>query len=200
MIQQARPAQRSSTSVRRATSPLARPCSRARAGLMARTLSQVTVFSGLGSSCSQGLLAKLPSQTLGSGRKISSKSLRRRHRRPALFGQTGRRQSPPQPAQPSTKPYRSALSPLRFVEVPAPGPPPGLSHHLAALDPLSALQVFQDHMARAHPIEGPDQRLDQAGRTIDRPRVAPGFQVVLQRDVPMAASRRLVPVQTGVDA
>src|SRR6516164_6491763 len=43
------------------------------AGLQCAALSQVSYVNGLGSSCSQPLLAKRPSQTLGSGRKASSR-------------------------------------------------------------------------------------------------------------------------------
>ena len=44
-------------------------------GLMYATLSQVTFDSGFGSSCSHPLFEKRPSQTVGSGLKISSKLL-----------------------------------------------------------------------------------------------------------------------------
>src|ERR687897_368991 len=41
-------------------------------GLMTMTLSHVTLLSGLGSSCSHGLLAKRPSCTLASALKVTS--------------------------------------------------------------------------------------------------------------------------------
>src|SRR5215472_14540704 len=45
------------------------------AGLTSAALSQVSFVNGLASSCSQPLLAKRPSQTLGSGRKAISSPL-----------------------------------------------------------------------------------------------------------------------------
>ena len=55
------------------TSPSTIPICLARAGLMSATLSQVNRVRGLGSSCSQPLLAKRPSQIVGSGRKTNSR-------------------------------------------------------------------------------------------------------------------------------
>src|SRR4029078_11060228 len=54
------------------TSPSSRLRSRASCGLIHAVVSQGTLVSGFGSSCSQPLLANRPSQTVGSGRKISS--------------------------------------------------------------------------------------------------------------------------------
>src|SRR6202007_747673 len=44
-------------------------------GLTSAALSQVSLVTGLGNSCSQPLLAKRPSYTQGSGRKMNSMSL-----------------------------------------------------------------------------------------------------------------------------
>ena len=51
------------------TSPFARPSRSAVAGATSAALSQVSLVSGRGSSCSQPLFAKRPSTTSGSGRK-----------------------------------------------------------------------------------------------------------------------------------
>jgi len=55
------------------TSSFPTPRRAAVAGDMAATLSQVTVVTGLGSSCSQPLFAKRPSWMVGSGRKVISR-------------------------------------------------------------------------------------------------------------------------------
>src|SRR5436189_5841453 len=54
-------------------SPSASLCSSARCLLTHAVGSQVSLVSGFGSSCSQPLLAKRPSQIVGSGRKMISK-------------------------------------------------------------------------------------------------------------------------------
>src|SRR3954467_12932608 len=54
-------------------SPSLRPRSFASCGLTQAVGSHVTFVSGFGSSCSQPLLAKRPSQTVGSGRKMISR-------------------------------------------------------------------------------------------------------------------------------
>src|SRR4051794_6996229 len=53
-------------------SPSLRPRSFASCGLIQAVGSHVTFVSGLGNSCSQPLLAKRPSHTVGSGRKMIS--------------------------------------------------------------------------------------------------------------------------------
>src|SRR3954452_19847244 len=55
------------------TSPSLRPCWSASDGWTHAVVSQVTLVIGLGSSCSQPLFAKRPSQTVGSGRKMISR-------------------------------------------------------------------------------------------------------------------------------
>src|SRR5215212_9080580 len=57
------------------TSPLRRPRSSASRVLIQAVGSQVTFENGLGNSCSQPLLAKRPSQIVGSGRKMISSPL-----------------------------------------------------------------------------------------------------------------------------
>ena len=59
------------------------PSRSAGAGLTSAALSQVSLVSGLGSSWSQPLLAKRPSQIVGSGRKTSSRPSRLGRRRRA---------------------------------------------------------------------------------------------------------------------
>src|SRR5687768_10920456 len=54
------------------TSPLRTPRSSARCGLTHAVVSQVNFVNGFGSSCSQPLFARLPSQIVGSGRKMIS--------------------------------------------------------------------------------------------------------------------------------
>ena len=54
------------------TSPRSRPRVSASLGLIQAAVSHVSFVSGFGASCSQPLLAKRPSQTVGSGRKTSS--------------------------------------------------------------------------------------------------------------------------------
>src|SRR6476619_3118326 len=54
-------------------SPSRSLCWLASAGCIQAELSQVILVSGLGSSCSQPLFAKRPSQTFGSGRKMISR-------------------------------------------------------------------------------------------------------------------------------
>src|SRR5687767_8686701 len=54
------------------TSPLRTPRSSARRGLTHAVVSQVNFVNGFGSSCSQPLFARLPSQIVGSGRKMIS--------------------------------------------------------------------------------------------------------------------------------
>ena len=55
-----------------ASTGAATPSSSAVAGLMRAALSQVSLVIGLGSSCSQPLLANRPSKSVGSGRKTIS--------------------------------------------------------------------------------------------------------------------------------
>ena len=57
-------------------SPSSTPSRLAWAGLIRAALSQVRRVMGLGSSCSQALLANRPSHTAGSGRKTSSRATR----------------------------------------------------------------------------------------------------------------------------
>src|SRR5262245_8432783 len=57
------------------TSPFLRPCSWANPGWIQAVVSQVSFVSGFGSSCSQPMLAKRPSQIVGSGRKMISRPL-----------------------------------------------------------------------------------------------------------------------------
>jgi hypothetical protein len=64
------------------TSPFARSSRSAVAGAISAALSQLSFVNGRGSSCSHPLLAKLPSQTCGSGRKITAKP-------PVDFGGSG---------------------------------------------------------------------------------------------------------------
>src|SRR5208282_5335206 len=54
------------------TSPFATPSLWAEAGLTSAALSQVSLVRGLGTSCNQPLLAKLPSPMEGSGRRTIS--------------------------------------------------------------------------------------------------------------------------------
>src|SRR5258708_1194895 len=53
-------------------SPSAMPCCRAVSGPIHTVLSQVSVVIGFGTSCSQALLANVPSQTVRSGRMLIS--------------------------------------------------------------------------------------------------------------------------------
>src|SRR5215469_14074350 len=55
------------------TSSRFRPCCAAVAGLISRALSQLSLLNGRGSSISQALLAKLPSQTEESGWRTTSR-------------------------------------------------------------------------------------------------------------------------------
>ncbi len=49
-------------------------------------------------------------------------------------------------------------------------------------------------------MERPDQRLDNTDRAVHCAGVAPGLELMLQRDMPMAECCRLVVVQAGMDA
>ncbi len=179
-------------------SPLVRCRRSAIFGLTAITLSQVSLLSGFGNSCSHATLANRPSHTHGSGRNTTS--IAPAPRGCAAGSSTGCGVAATGcAAVPVTKPSCSDWR-QRCLEVAAEARHPGFPHRRVGrrIDP--AAQHLEDLMRAAAAIKRRDQRLDQRDRAVDRAPVAPALERMGERQVPAAGLRGLVGMKPGMDA
>ena len=153
----------------RSARSLTPPSSAAVFGLTSAALSQVSLVSGFGSSCSQPLLAKRPSQTVGSGRNATSSPAaparrRRRRPRPRPRRHHGRFAGTPCPATTPSCSARSSASRSRPRRAPL---APVRAHDVVALGVLGAsTKAASTSSADERVVERRDQRLDDRHRAV----------------------------------
>ncbi len=175
-----------------------RLCRRAAvAGLTSTALSQVSRVIGLGSSCSQPLLAKRPSRTDGSWR---NDDLDARRRPGVAIARTADCET--------TRHRLGAEGGVRHDAVVQPAPPrrvvlvdlPVLADDVVgrALGPIG--QRRQHFVRRLAAVERRDQRLHDRRGAVEAARVAPRLEEMRLGNLPVAALRRLVVVEAEVRA
>ena len=179
-----------------------RPCRRysrffccAVVGLIQMALSQVILFWGLGSSCSQPLLANDPSQMVGSGRKMISipcADLGWR-RRGHLRRDVHRRQRGVW--------HHAVVQRLlpEDVEVRNLGLALPIRLHQIVIRFVGLAGQRGDHFeCRLAAIERSDQRLDETDRSVEAANIAPRFQIMRFRNIPDALPGGLIGIQAQI--
>ena len=99
----------------------------------------------------------------------------------------------------ATKPSCSARA-QRCSKSSAEGRAPGRADRAIGGRIERAEQHVDDLVRRARVIERRDHRLDDGRGAVDRARIAPAFQRMRQRQMPLAEPRGLVGMQPGMDA
>ena len=179
-------------------SPFDSPYASAVAGLMPTTLSHVILVSGFGSSCSHAILAKRPSQMRRIGLEhdlrmiaVSVASLWWRRElwlTMAAAARRCRRQSRHAARAPSGA-SKSAPNASRQVARTA----------ASGAGSTGPKQQVDELMHAARCIERRDHRLDDGCAAVDCASIAPAFQRMRKRQVPLAQLRGFVCMQARMD-
>ena len=183
------------------------PCASAVFGLMYATLSHVTFESGLGNSCSQALLAKRPSSTCGSGRKMISSPVFAAGAGAAGCAGAAVAAAPPRIEVPCEETVVQSVAPerIRRWRTPDRSVPqravtelsrPVLLHQIHRRLAGRAVQRGQHFNGGAAVVDRRDQRLNQGDRAVEAAHVAPRFQVVRFRQMPVALFGGFVDVES----
>ena len=97
------------------------------------------------------------------------------------------------------EPVGQRRPPLRLEGGRILGPSPEVLHEASPVPGIGVEQKRENFRDGSSLVERHHGRLDQARRAVDRPGVAPAFQRMRERQMPVGPQRRLVDIGAGVD-